>query len=56
MSDLEDEDEDDEGRRKEKSEVAMNRPIDVEMMREKQRLILKLGEHIILIGGRGRDN
>jgi hypothetical protein len=45
-SDLEDEDEGEKS--KEKSEVATRRPIDVEVMREKQRLILKFWEHIFL--------
>jgi hypothetical protein len=45
-SDLEDEDEGE--RSKENSEVAKRRPIDVEMMMEKQRLTLKFGEHIFL--------
>jgi hypothetical protein len=54
-SDLQDEDEAKGEKRKDKSEVATRRPIDVEMMREKQ-ILIKFGEHIILIGGGGRDD
>jgi hypothetical protein len=38
-------------KRKEKSEVAMSRPIDVERRRDKQILIKLFGEHVILTGG-----
>jgi hypothetical protein len=41
---------------KEKREVAMSRPIDVERRRDAQILIKLFGEHIILTGSGARDD
>jgi hypothetical protein len=43
-------------KRKEKSEVAMSRPTNIERRRDKQILIKLFGEHIILTGGGARDD